>query len=195
MQTPVLYAKEYTEDGETYQLKVYGGLHFIRGNHAPYFSLTAMLYQKRNGVWKEDSAGCQHDLILKHFPDLADLAALHLSDIDGVPMYAVENGYYWLAGTAQGLGEKYHGGSGSSAQTPDKCLDILMRHFRITAVEALALIAKVSGAYDVDNTKGAKECLAAWVERQKPRWKVEANTCISKHNLVTYGDTYERITA
>jgi hypothetical protein len=50
--------------------KVYGGLHSMKGNPAPYFSLT---YWYKRG--REESGGAGHDEILKQFPELADLAA------------------------------------------------------------------------------------------------------------------------
>lgn len=190
---PTLKSKTYNDDGGTYKINVKGGLHFIKGNHAPYFALTADVYRKNNnnGSWEDDSGGACHDLILNFYPEFADFAALHLSDIDGVPMHAAENGYYWLAGCVEGgLGEQYHGGSGSSAKTPNECLNILCDHFRITKVEALALISKISGYYDSDGTMGAKIALTVWVETQKPRWKKEADDCIKNHGLIVFGDTY-----
>jgi len=76
---------------------VYGGLHHIKGNHAPYFSLT--YWEHRKGFPNQcQSGGAGHERILEYYPQFADLAALHLSDIDGVPMHAESNGWYNLAG-------------------------------------------------------------------------------------------------
>lgn len=41
-------------------------------------------------------AGCLHDEILKHRPDLKFMIDMHLSDVKtGKPMHAYENGKYW----------------------------------------------------------------------------------------------------
>lgn len=42
------------------------------------------------------SCGCIHDIIAEHFPEFIPFIRLHLSDYDGVPMYAVENGHYHM---------------------------------------------------------------------------------------------------
>lgn len=52
--------------------------------------------QLKNDRWVNISCGAIHDTILKHFPELSDFVALHLSNIHGQPMYPVENGHYWL---------------------------------------------------------------------------------------------------
>jgi hypothetical protein len=74
--------------------KVYGGLHYIRGNSAPYFSLTC--WGRDHG---SEFGGASHETILEHCPQFADLAALHMSDHNGIPTYAAENGFYHLGGS------------------------------------------------------------------------------------------------
>ncbi len=56
------------------------------------FAITAELYER--GRWV--AWWCLHDEILKHKPEYKILVDLHLSDIDGVPMYAIENSIYWF---------------------------------------------------------------------------------------------------
>jgi hypothetical protein len=62
------------------------------------FSITGDIYEA--GKPKTDryfiSGGCIHEDILKHFPEFKIFVDLHLCDYKGIPMYAVENGYYHL---------------------------------------------------------------------------------------------------
>jgi hypothetical protein len=67
-----------------------------KNGHAD-FSITAQGYDKNKyGHWIESFGGCCHDEILARFPELKPFVLLHLSDVNGVPMYAVENGYFHL---------------------------------------------------------------------------------------------------
>lgn len=81
------------------------GLRKLAGNAQSYWSATAEVYEP-HGTWsgrarfnndrEPDSGGQCHDMILRAWPKLAPIIALHLSAPDGVPMYAVENGGYHL---------------------------------------------------------------------------------------------------
>lgn len=164
---------------------VYGGLHYIKGNSAPYFSLTC--WEHRKGFPSQDEGGgADHESILKFFPRFADLAALHLSDIDGAPMHAIENGFYWLAGAGDGFGQRYHGGSGSDAKTPDQCLRIFADQCRVSMEEARQILETVSKA------ENKKEALTSIMDAMRPRWKAEAEACIEKHGLRIYGDPWPK---
>lgn len=60
---------------------------------------TADIDQKaKNGQWVEYSGGCQHDEIVKHFPDLAHLVKWHLCSTDG-PLHYIANALYWAGFT------------------------------------------------------------------------------------------------
>jgi hypothetical protein len=62
------------------------------------FAITGDIYQK--GKPKIDryciAGGCIHDDIIKACPDLKIFVNLHLCDYEGIPTYAVENGFYHL---------------------------------------------------------------------------------------------------
>lgn len=61
------------------------------------FSIVCDIYEsKHNGQWYYNGGGAAHDHILKLFPDLQIFVNLHLCAYSGVPMYAVENGFYHL---------------------------------------------------------------------------------------------------
>lgn len=158
MKTPVLASKMIPgyKPNKPLTLTVEGGLNYIRGNKSPHFSITATVMDGN----RFESGGCQHELILQHFPQFADLVALHLSDISGIPMHAVENGWYHFAGALPGnAGQRYHAGNserhmpkpeGAPSRgewdnteyrkpTPDECLAITADHLRITTGEAALL--------------------------------------------------------
>lgn len=62
------------------------------------FAITGDIYQK--GKPKTDryfiAGGCIHDEILKAIPELQIFVTLHLCDYKGIPMHAIENGFYHL---------------------------------------------------------------------------------------------------
>lgn len=159
--------------------KVKGGLNYIRGNSSPHFSLTASGYDGES-----EFGGCCHDVILEHFPQFADLTALHLSDIWGVPMHAEANGWYWLAGAMGGAGEKFHGGSD---KTPAECLQIFADHCRVNLTEAANIRDEIAKRW---NWPDMRTCWRQVCEDMRPRWRGEAKACITKHNLVVYGDPW-----
>lgn len=169
---------------------VEGGLHYLKGNALPYFSLTYTSHRKGfpNQVW---SGGAGHEEILKYYPQFSDLAALHLSDINGVPMHAEKSGWYWLAGSLGGLGEKYHGSSGYNAHTQEECLGIFAEHCRISMDEAANIQKKIYIAYERSDKELAKWQWMGYCNSMRPRWKQEAEACIRKHNLQVYGDKWE----
>jgi hypothetical protein len=195
MEGPVL-KQGMTEDG--LPIKVYAGLHYLKGNTAPYFSLTADVFNpKRRGADKIDRCGCLHDEILKLFPEFAPLVALQLSDIDGVPMHAVKNAIYWAAGVLGGdkpLGQQYHGSNGDFDS--NACLKILEKHLRIDEQEAKRLVGALNHAYKLHGLSGdVRGYMVGYVKGCKPKWKAEADSAIQEFNLVVYGDPWTRSVA
>lgn len=201
---PLLASRGFPAGHDGYNVplvcKVHGGLHYIKGNSAPYFSLT--YDQHRKGFPNQaSSGGTGHDYILKYWPQFADLAALHLSDIDGVPMYAEANGWYKLAGSLpDAFGEQYHSGNsqqhfpdGYRLPTGDECLAMFAEHCRIPLAEARKIRQSIMtrGMNAKDNRLAiAKAELAAIMDTMRPRWKAEADACIAKHGLRVYGDAW-----
>ena len=172
---------------------VYGGLQKL-GRQAPYFTLT--YWAHRAGFPSQrQQGGAGHEEILKHFPQFADLAKLHLANIDGVPMYALENGWYWLRGalglegSAAASGWKYD----YERKTHQECLQIFADLWRLSGEEADTILV----GFDKDELRGedwdtkqreAQLRLKAMVEEMKPRWKKEAQACVANHQLKLFGD-------
>lgn len=158
--------------------KVMGGLHYIKGNHAPYFSLT---YEETTARGHFVACGAGHAEIARHFPCFKDLADLHLCDLDGAPMHTLENGFYHLGGT------KWTGPN----------LGAAARHFRITEADAENLAREIFKAHyspTVGNLSGGsvlpKAQLANWIDRQRGRWRADADACRKVHDLEVYGDPW-----
>ena len=186
-----------------HRIEAHGGLKFIRGNGLPHFSLTMDSWVLHGDRWVEVTFGAAHDELVKIWPELAPLAALHLSDIHGVPMHALENAYFWLAGACDPvfgssvdgghLGERYHGGSGTYGKTPGECLKILAGHLRMPKYEAASLVEMVKRRHYANAPKrqgAGKELLAEVIESMKPRWKAEAEDAIKSLDLQVYGDNW-----
>lgn len=182
-------------------MEVEARAYHISGNSHPHFSVTCAIGTPRelkSGDWQ--AGGCMHDEIEKAWPEIKPIIALHLSNADnGEPMYAEENGFYWLAGAVGGLGEDYHGGSGSSEKAPEECLAILAKHLRIEldAARHLAEACKIahdaglkspiqptmahlragaSASHDPDHAANtaAKNVFKTFVASQRDRWQKEA---------------------
>lgn len=141
---------------------VTGKLQYIKGNKCPYFSIIREVWEYSQRLHRETGReaigfGANREEILKHFPELQDFVDLHLSDIDGTPTYAVENGWYWNGGTEY---QKY-----------DR--SILANYLRISE----------DAADELHNSAKTKEEFAEFVESQKERWLSEANAVIQKYSL------------
>ena len=161
----ILASKTYTENGQKYHISAEGGLHYIKGNSAPYFTITADIHRiAKNGrrVW--EAGGCCHDEILKHFPHLADLVDLHLSDIEGAPTHAEANGAYWLGF--------------SDYQAYD--FKNASKHFRISEDQMRAEWMKIITAKDVKKL----------TDKLRPTWKAQAQKCINRHKLGIFGNEW-----
>lgn len=149
-------------------ITVTAALHNPCGNARPSFSVTGEV--KIPGRRDFETGGCIHREILRHWPELAPIVALHLSDSDGAPMHAEANGWYQLAGALGGLGERYHAGNsegqhwnadgsfdGYRLPTADECLESFARHCRIDKAEAADIRIRVRAAEVRRNNITARE--------------------------------------
>ena len=88
---------------------------------------------------------------------------LHLSNQDGEPLHAVENGFYYIQCIKK---------TEKRFPSDDYNLNTISEHFRINENDAGWLIEKVD----------TKEDLIKFVDSQKTRWKEEAGNAL---NLIT----------
>ena len=139
------------------------------GDQKPYFSLTGCIVV--NG--RTETCGAIHKEILKEFPDLDDLVAMHLSDIDGRPTHSLENGKYWAGFT------KWESGN-------TKILSSLWRISERSA-ERLQYDALVEESHKIKEDTGkdvlAEDLLKDFHDRQLRRWKQEADNIRKKYSL------------
>jgi hypothetical protein len=139
------------------------------------FAITADVYERGAlGSWRDSGGGCCHDHILALKPELAPFVALHLSTWEGIPIHSVANAFYWFAGIfPDGLGQQYHGASGSSGKSPAECRTLFISHSRVTPAECEAL--EKEGIHTQEELQAALEDL-----NLPARWKVEAQAAIQQ---------------
>jgi hypothetical protein len=139
------------------------------GNGHEDFSITADIthptIRRDGGVL---ACGCQHDEIMAAAPEFAPFIVLHLCDAEGVPMHAMANGFYWLAGS---MPEAFPAATRPN-DPAEKCAGILASHFRMTPAEVAELQA--AGIRDAVH-------LSAWMESRgyRARWQAEASAAIA----------------
>lgn len=175
MREPLLASREVSGDkyGRKVQgwLGVFGGLHMMKGNHAPYFTITTEVHQKGYPD-REWGGGADHETILKHFPRFADFIALHLSDIDGVPMHAAANGWYWYSD---------YDGKGTE----------MMDHGEMANMTPHERAAHYLRVKPEDLAEGLdKDAFYAFVETLRPQWKREADEVRERYHLAIFGDPW-----
>lgn len=157
---------------------------------SPAFSVTGEVYEQ-HGTWngaarhrngrESDIGGCIHDEILRAFPELAPVVALHLSDPEtGEPMHAESNGWYWYAGSRADLRatERYTGFSGIYAHQLEKrglsdddsgredyCYQVACKTLQVSE------IPRFDSTFGSTATRAA---FSAFVDDQRDRWRQEA---------------------
>lgn len=122
-----------------------------------YFSITATGFRR---------FGCLHDEILQYRPDLKPLIDIHLSNLDGMPMHAEANGWYWLA-KACGIKQQYE---------PDQSeLDsfvIFGQHIRTLPKEAHEILKRVK------TSENPRLTWQAEVQNLLLHWKTQAENAL-----------------
>lgn len=148
------------------------GLHKLAGNAEAYWSATCEIYDA-HGTWNGkarrdngrdmDGGGAAHDEILRAFPKLAPIVAVHLSDPDGVPMHAVENGWYFYSGQASAYEREHYGAEYAARQGGEM----------ERAARALHLpVGDLPEAMD-------REAFAAFAESLRPMWREQAEAAFA----------------
>jgi hypothetical protein len=142
------------------KLSATASLHRI-GNQSPYFSLT---YEEEKAGGRFESGGAGHEYILKHWPQLAPIARLHLSDYNGKPMHTVDNGFYWAGGNKEWC-------KGQPSDPPNA--EYLANHLRISLDHAKETVE------DVASGRMNKLQFQEFCEAQEARWLIEASEGIA----------------
>ena len=163
------------------------GLHYIKGNKAPYFSVTSC-------------NGADHDAILRNYPELFDVVALHLSYIDGTPIYAVENGEHFIkSGELATIADHFRISMSAAECLRRVCYSTESNQTRTDTLITMAESAGLVGYQAMFAAEKASrktrdqiihDVITDFVERRKPIWKAEADACIKRHNLKVYGDPW-----
>ena len=98
------FTKYYTEDGQRYKITATVRHDDECSNGHNTFTITADIYEIKNGAARWIAGGCQHEEIKKHFPELAKYIKWHLCGTDG-PMHYIANTLYF-AGDADCWGRR-----------------------------------------------------------------------------------------
>lgn len=132
-----------------------------------YFSVTGQF---------NNQVGCIHETILEHFPHLKPIVDLHLADLGGVPVHAVKNGFYWLAGAYGGLGQRFHGGNSAIPTPPEQCLKVFQSMMRLNDAGMKTFIFSFEDA--LQQNRDPEQYVAKWAEFMKTTWKTEAEQAL-----------------
>jgi hypothetical protein len=98
-----------TTDPDGNQMKIEIRLNDECKNGHQDFAITATIWEKDKPRTDRYfiSGGCCHDAIIAARPDLQIFVDLHLCTAKGVPMHAIENGFYWLKENGPQAAGKY----------------------------------------------------------------------------------------
>lgn len=118
------------------------------------FAMTATGYEKnhKTGRWREAFCGCCHDEILKYRPGLKIFADLHLSQSNGIPMYGIGNGSFFI--------EKMLGIDQFEPDEKDYKKTVI-EHLRINEAQLNEMLEPFIALYNIDELKKVKESIKA----------------------------------
>lgn len=162
---------------DRYKIIVSAKLYQLGGNQRPHFSVTAEMHNmRRRGDNRIESCGCLHDDVLEHFPALAPVVALHLADDNGVPMYAVANGAYWLGyGRYKDATFADHSRGLRYGTHPLPYFPFFENLWRITSAEAREADLWCDKAVHDGEYPTRTDALEVLAVAMLPRWKAEAD--------------------
>lgn len=163
-------------ESDTY-IRVRYGMHYIKGNPGPYFSITADLLERyRRGAhhpcdcvedgWAMVGGGCCHDDIRRAFPELADLIKWHLCWEDGTPMHYIANAEWWA---------KLHREVWDSGVPGKSALDVLKDHI-LYGETPLDVPDKLS-------SDRPPQSFTSWLERRIPFLTESFRRAMAKHGV------------
>lgn len=152
-------------------IRVTYGLRYLQGNVLPTFTCTVDAFEslRKARRWPDhpDLSGPSHGLAVRACPDVADVARLHLADMDGVPMHAAANAWYWYS-DFDGRGMAGHLYPGSS-------------YYDLTPIERAADLLRIDP--DRIPLRLDRDEFTAFVLDLLPEWRLEARACIERHGL------------
>ena len=149
MKTLLSHKESKTKDG----IRVTIEIAINQSNHV-YLSVCGEVHEMTGGKPRLVSCGQCTGEMREYFPEYHDFLDLHLSDIDGKPMYAMENGMYFLE----------HMNENSN----DISILTVMKHFRISYQEAIEL--------SIMKRDAQKERIYSYY----PRWHQEMDKAIER---------------
>lgn len=150
------------ENGER-RIRATFGLQKLQGNQYAYFSITGETERKERGRWAEDTGGCIHEEIRKHFPELAEFIVWHLVDETGTPMHYIANAMYWLRGANHA--ERF------VKELPAKCIE----HFKSVVLWGVLpedTTQEVPGIYRQEGEK--------WLDARLPKLQAAFHPAMTK---------------
>ena len=86
----LVYKNKYEEGDLRAEVEV----KLYRGNKYPYWSVTGTI-KKGYGIELEEIGGAIGDGLIEYFPEVEQFERLHLSDGKGIPIWSIENGWYY----------------------------------------------------------------------------------------------------